>query len=96
MTYSRVAGDFPPGVHLDSASGVITGIIPDADATYSFTIRATDGHGKYADNIFRIVVRGNNAKPNNNLCHDVSYPVHCFAIIVKLLISLTRCVRSYS
>jgi hypothetical protein len=54
----KVAGDFPPGVSLDQNTGNITGIIPDADATYTFTIRATDAHGKFADNKFKMVVHG--------------------------------------
>ncbi|XP_052214906.1 uncharacterized protein LOC127833598 [Dreissena polymorpha] len=58
VTYSVVAGSLPPGISLRAFTGTVSGIIPDADATYVFTIRATDGHGKYADNIFRIVTRG--------------------------------------
>lgn len=58
ITYTRIAGDLPPGLRLDPKTGSISGIIPDADATYIFTVRATDGHGKYADNKFRIVTRG--------------------------------------
>lgn len=58
MTYSVVAGDVPPGMVLDPALGQVKGLAPDADTTYTFTVRATDYHGKYADNIFRIKVRG--------------------------------------
>jgi len=58
ITYARVAGGLPPGLSLNSQTGIIAGITPDADATYIFTVRATDGHGKYADNKFRIVTRG--------------------------------------
>lgn len=58
ITYARIAGDTPPGLSLDPKTGNVTGIIPDADATYVFTVRATDAHGKYADNKFRIVTRG--------------------------------------
>ena len=59
ITYQLVAGDFPPGIRLfGSNNKMIGGIIPDTDATYTVTIRATDGHGKYADAVFRMVVRG--------------------------------------
>ena len=37
---------------------MIGGIVPDTDFTYTVTIRATGGHGKYADAVFRMVVRG--------------------------------------
>ncbi|WAR27244.1 hypothetical protein MAR_012948, partial [Mya arenaria] len=57
VTYTLVAGSLPPGLKLGLDTGIITGIIPDADATYVMTIRATDGHGKYADNLFRMVTR---------------------------------------
>ena len=56
--YMKVAGDFPPGVTLNQNTGMITGIIPDADAIYTLTIRATDAHGKFADNKFKMVVHG--------------------------------------
>ena len=58
MTYEKVSGALPPGVHLDKNTGAITGRIPDVDATYEFGIRVTDSHGKYADQIFSIDTRG--------------------------------------
>ena len=61
ITYTVVAGSMPPGIKLDKDTGAVKGVIPDADATYIFTVRATDGHGKYADNVFKIVTRGKTA-----------------------------------
>ena len=58
VTYEKVSGALPPGVHLDKNTGAITGRIPDVDATYEFGIRVTDSHGKYADQIFSIDTRG--------------------------------------
>ncbi|XP_060563330.1 uncharacterized protein LOC132722785 [Ruditapes philippinarum] len=82
ITYMKVAGDFPPGVSLDQNTGNITGIIPDADATYTFTIRATDAHGKFADNKFKMVVHGYNrcsANPckHEGLCTDMMDSFSC-------------------
>ncbi|XP_053404273.1 uncharacterized protein LOC123555431 [Mercenaria mercenaria] len=75
IAYKKVAGDFPPGLSLNQNTGNITGIIPDADAIYTFTIRATDAHGKFADNKFRMVVHGydkclNNPCKHEGLCTD--------------------------
>jgi hypothetical protein len=58
MMYEKVSGALPPGIHLDTSSGRLTGHIPDVDATYEFGIRVTDSHGKYADQIFSIDTRG--------------------------------------
>ncbi|XP_061177015.1 EGF-like repeat and discoidin I-like domain-containing protein 3 [Saccostrea echinata] len=57
VTYEKVSGALPPGVHLNKLTGAITGRIPDVDATYEFGIRVTDKHGKYADQIFSIDTR---------------------------------------
>lgn len=62
VTYEKVSGALPPGVHLDKNTGAITGRIPDVDATYEFGIRVTDSHGKYADQIFSIDTRGKTFK----------------------------------
>ena len=58
MTFEKVSGAFPPGVHLNTLTGRLTGRVPDVDATYEFGIRVTDMHGKYADQIFSIDTRG--------------------------------------
>jgi hypothetical protein len=53
-----VSGHLPPGTQLNHKTGRISGRAPDVDATYTFTIRATDPHGKYADGSFSIDIRG--------------------------------------
>lgn len=57
ITYQLVSGHLPPGTNLNAKTGRITGRAPDVDATYTFTIRATDHHGKYADGSFSIDIR---------------------------------------
>ncbi|XP_078322498.1 uncharacterized protein LOC111102480 [Crassostrea virginica] len=49
-----VSGDLPRGVILNNVTGYLTGIAPDADDVFKFTIRAIDEHGKYADAIFKM------------------------------------------
>lgn len=56
--YSLISGHLPPGTSLNMTTGHITGVAPDIDATYTFGIRATDIHGKYADGVFSLSVRG--------------------------------------
>lgn len=58
IQYRVISGHLPPGTSLNSSTGVITGTAPDIDATYTFGIRATDRHGKYADGTFSIDIRG--------------------------------------
>lgn len=58
ITYQLVSGHLPPGTNLNDKTGRLTGRAPDVDATYTFTIRATDHHGKYADGSFSIDIRG--------------------------------------
>ncbi|XP_052785193.1 uncharacterized protein LOC128220730 [Mya arenaria] len=82
VTYTLVAGSLPPGLKLGLDTGIITGIIPDADATYVMTIRATDGHGKYADNLFRMVTRGydgclRHPCQHEGMCTDVREGYSC-------------------
>ncbi|KAH3811342.1 EGF-like repeat and discoidin I-like domain-containing protein 3 [Dreissena polymorpha] len=57
IVYSLISGHLPPGTQLNMTSGHIQGVSPDVDAMYSFGIRATDVHGKYADGVFSISVR---------------------------------------
>lgn len=86
ITYQRVAGDFPPGIRLfGTHNRMIGGVVPDADAMYSFTIRATDGHGKYADAAFRMVIRGaDNCKTtpctHEGVCVDDKGDVRCSCV----------------
>jgi len=58
ITYELISGHLPPGTHLDNSTGTISGRARDFDATYTFGIRATDQHGKYADGSFSINIRG--------------------------------------
>lgn len=70
VTYSVVAGNLPPGVTLDSSLGEIKGLAPDADTTYTFTVRATDSQGKYADNVLQMKVRGSNSCTRTTCRHE--------------------------
>jgi len=56
VTYSLQSGAFPTGINLDSATGVLSGTLPEetATTTYSFTIRAT-ANGKTTDRAFSLV-----------------------------------------
>ena len=58
IQYKVISGHLPPGTSLNSTTGVISGTAPDIDASYTFGIRATDHHGKYADGTFSIDIRG--------------------------------------
>lgn len=58
MDYRVVAGTMPPGLRIDSAGSRITGRVPDLDAIYSFTVRATNSNDKYADAVFRMEIIG--------------------------------------
>jgi len=58
ITYSKISGDFPGGVTLNSSTGEISGTESGATAEtiYSFTIRATDAESQTADRAFSITV----------------------------------------
>lgn len=55
--YTLEAGTLPPGLHLDLATGKLSGR-PDANSedTYNFTVRATDSHNNIATASYRLVV----------------------------------------
>lgn len=59
LTYSHVAGTLPTGYSVNSSTGVISGNASGlgdyTNATRSFTIRAQNAQGKYADQAFSIV-----------------------------------------
>ncbi len=58
-TWAITTGALPPGLSLDSASGVISGVPPHgAVGTHGFTVTATDMHGNMASNPFSITVKG--------------------------------------
>ena len=71
LTYSVVEGDFPPGLSLDTNTGVISGDPDDVsgDTEYSFTVRATDTapSPNEADSVFSILVL-------HRVGHDPSAP----------------------
>lgn len=54
VTYTLVSGTLPAGMTLNSTTGVISGT-PSAEATYVFTIRATDRENFYVDRQFTVV-----------------------------------------
>lgn len=53
-----VSGVLPRGVTLNNVTGYLTGVAPDEDDVFRFTIRAIDEHGKYADAIFKMETVG--------------------------------------
>jgi hypothetical protein len=57
--WAITAGALPPGLSLDSATGVISGVPPHgAVGTHGFTVTVTDMHGNMASNPFSITVKG--------------------------------------
>jgi hypothetical protein len=62
MEYRVVAGTMPPGLRIDSSGSRIIGQVPDVNAIYSFTVRATNTNDKYADAVFRMEIIGNQIK----------------------------------
>lgn len=67
---------------LNMTTGRIVGRAPDIDAEYTFGIRATDNHGKYADGTFSISVRENdqcssNPCVNGGTCIDMIGGFNC-------------------
>ena len=55
ITYSTVSGSLPTGLNFNTATGVISGTPTDNSGNpYSYTIRATDSGGNYADRTFTL------------------------------------------
>src|SRR5690606_2169900 len=52
-TFSVSSGSLPPGLLLDSSTGVLSGT-PTTPGTYTFTIRVTDGNSDIAEREFEI------------------------------------------
>ncbi|KAL4219765.1 Lactadherin [Mactra antiquata] len=87
MEYKVVAGTMPPGLTIDSNGSRITGKVPDVDALYSFTVRATNSYDKYADAVFRMQIIERNQCLLNHPCQhggvcldmmgDIPYQCNC-------------------
>jgi uncharacterized delta-60 repeat protein len=58
--YAVITGALPPGLALNAASGVITGV-PVSAGSYTFTIRAIESLGNYGDYGYTVVI--NQATP---------------------------------
>jgi len=52
VSYSVVSGALPTGISLNSSTGALTGTTPSSAQSSSFTIRATDSGGNFADRAF--------------------------------------------
>ncbi|XP_045200208.2 uncharacterized protein LOC123554260 [Mercenaria mercenaria] len=73
MEYRVVAGTMPPGLQIDSAGSRITGHVPDVNAIYSFTVRATNSNDKYADAVFRMEIMERNQCIPSSPCQHGGY-----------------------
>ena len=62
ITYKKIAGTLPPGLHVSSA-GMLEGVPFEVEKrkSYKFVIRATNAEGKIADRTFSIEVSGADA-----------------------------------
>ncbi|XP_060563332.1 lactadherin-like [Ruditapes philippinarum] len=70
MEYRVVAGTMPPGLRIDSSGSRIIGQVPDVNAIYSFTVRATNTNDKYADAVFRMeIIERNQCIPSSPCQH---------------------------
>jgi len=55
VSYSVVSGSLA-GISLNSGTGALTGTTPSSEQTLSFTVRATDSGGNFADRAFSMVI----------------------------------------
>lgn len=60
LTYSITTGSLPPGLSLNSSTGLISGgsAYITSDTTYTFTVRVSDQVGNTADRSFNIIKQG--------------------------------------
>lgn len=75
ITYSLVSGSLPVGLSLNLSSGIISGT-PTGDTSQTFTVRATNLGGDYADRIFNIPNAGPTwitASPINTFTRNSAY-----------------------
>ncbi|XP_078322500.1 uncharacterized protein LOC111105264 [Crassostrea virginica] len=70
VTYQLIGGELPPGVKLDSDTGILKGLAPNTEDLFTFTIRALDSHVKYADHVFKMLIRGANKCDSNPCTHE--------------------------
>lgn len=56
VTWTKLSGDFPAGLSFNGTTGTLSGTLT-TEATYLFTLRATDSEGRTADKAFTIVVQ---------------------------------------
>lgn len=70
ITFNLIGGELPPGIKLDPVSGILKGLAPNTEDIFTFTIRATDAHGKQADNVFKMLIRGANKCDSNPCTHE--------------------------
>ena len=57
ITWSIVNGVLPPGLTLDSQTGVLSGTPSSgSEGTYAFTVRATDGNGAFTDSAAPVLI----------------------------------------
>ncbi|XP_062572715.1 lactadherin-like [Saccostrea cucullata] len=54
LHFMIISGDLPNGITLNNVTGHITGVVPDVEEIFKFTVRAIDEHGKYADATFKM------------------------------------------
>ena len=55
-SYTVTIGSLPPGLVLNTITGIISGVTGNAQNTYTFTIRATDSIGHYSERQFSITI----------------------------------------
>ncbi|XP_061177017.1 uncharacterized protein LOC133185733 [Saccostrea echinata] len=70
ITYQLIGGELPPGIRLDQVRGILKGLAPNTEELFTFTIRAFDEHGKHADNVFKMLIRGANKCDSNPCVHE--------------------------